>query len=421
MRRWLGVAVVMVGLLAGDAFGAAREVRVPLREGKLRVGELSAALVEKMGLPERAVAWTRAWGAADMDVSGLGGTLFVRALNRSLGDGCRTSVCDDGLVISFDTDTWRWSARDVKGAVRTFTAAMQPDATGAQNRFYGLLMPKRVDPDRPMVVLVHGLDCNRGNWLAMAHLLVGQGYQVAYFTYPSDQPLSDSADLLVAHLAALRESFPAMRVDVIAHSMGSLVARAAVESERYEQRIDSGINHLILIAPPNHGTRWARYRLLLEVEEHWKLSRVQDDWSWTWAITDGLGEAGRDLKPGSRFLRELNDRPRRDGVKYTIIAGNRNEGWRWCAVAIHGAGNVLAPGPAKHWWGLRQTRNALSGAARKLSERTCASDGPVTARSTTLDGVQDWVELPGDHTSLHASVAGKQPVAWETVQARLAE
>ena len=53
-----------------------------------------------------------------------------------------------------------------------------------------------------------------------------------------------------------------MRIDVIGHSLGALIARAYIEGPEY---IDGGIERLILIAPPNHGTPWARARWLLEV------------------------------------------------------------------------------------------------------------------------------------------------------------
>ena len=56
-------------------------------------------------------------------------------------------------------------------------------------------------------------------------------------------------------------------------------------------------------------------------QEHYHLWRNDPDWHLSWAITDGLGEAAAEIKPRSDFLKDLNAQPRREGVRYTIIAG----------------------------------------------------------------------------------------------------
>jgi pimeloyl-ACP methyl ester carboxylesterase len=276
-------------------------------------------------------------------------------------------------------------------------------------------MPPHVDPNRPMVVLVHGLDCNRSNWYPMAELLIGQGYQVAYFTYPSDEPLEESAALFTRVMRAVREVFPDVKLDVVAHSMGGLVARDYIEGDDY----DGGVDHLIMLGTPNAGSRWAAYRWALEVQEHYHLWKSDPNWHWTWAITDGLGEAGRDLKPTSLFLQSLNAHPRRAGVKYTIVAGDQHPAVPMAANALDGAANIV-PSRAAQWWGLRQTESALHRAAAKVRAHTGKSDGPVNVKSTRLEGVDDFVELHADHASLYYPVDGHEPAAWAVIRDRLA-
>src|SRR5258708_18906582 len=99
--------------------------------------------------------------------------------------------------------------------------------------------------------------------------------------------------------------------------MGGLVGRGYIEDAGYA----GGIDRLILVGTPNAGSKWTSYRLLLETKEQYMEWKHDPQWSWTWAITDGLGEAGDDLTPHSKFLEHLNTLPRRDGVRYTIIAG----------------------------------------------------------------------------------------------------
>src|SRR5690242_3498115 len=169
-------------------------------------------------------------------------------------------------------------------AVRGFVARAAPKATAAQAARYGLQMPAHFDPARPLVVLVHGLDCASGTDLDA--LLTHDGYQVACFRYPDDQPIADSVALFTRHMAGLRRACPQARVDVVAHSMGGLVARGYVEGEDYA----GGVDRLILIGTPNAGSNWSRVRMLLEWQEHYRLWKHDPAWSPSWTITDGLGE-----------------------------------------------------------------------------------------------------------------------------------
>jgi pimeloyl-ACP methyl ester carboxylesterase len=300
-------------------------------------------------------------------------------------------------------------------AVRAFVARKAPKATAAQAASYGLLLPQRFDPARPLVVLVHGLDCSRYNWHDIAVLLDRDGYQVAYFTYPSDEPIAESAALLESRLVELRAKYPRARVNLIAHSMGGLVCRAYVEGPNYA----GGVDRLIMLGPPNHGSGWARVRFVSEAWEHYHLWRQEPKWSPSWMITDGLGEAGRDMKPGSRFLKELNARPRREGVKYTIIAGTQSSVRRVTASCLGATANVIR-GRAAGWWGFRQCKNGLNRSAQQLCTKPTDCDGPVKVESARLAGVDDFVLVQSDHAGLQFASRSALPGAWETVRDRLA-
>jgi pimeloyl-ACP methyl ester carboxylesterase len=290
---------------------------------------------------------------------------------------------------------------------------MAPRATAAQSARYGLPLPRNFDPSRPLVVLVHGLDC--ANWSDIGPLLEGEGYQVACFTYPSDQPIADSVALLARHLAEIRRQYPQSRVNLVAHSMGGLVCRGYVEGEQYA----GGVDRLIMLGPPNHGSAWARARLLLEMQEHYNSWRRVPGWSPSWMITDGLGEAGRDLRPGSRFLKELNARPRRQGVKYTIVAGTQSPVRTLTAKYLAATAGVIR-GRAAGWWGFRQCRSGLTRGADTLRTQVGDGDGPVKVASARLEGVEDVVLVRADHAGLYFGIGKTPPAAWETVRDRLA-
>lgn len=406
MRYW--IPLVTLTLFSSTVLADPMEARVKLRDGRIETADVSAALLSSFGL--KGVEFD----CGSVELKSLEGTTFIRALNTALGEGCNVRVSDEALVLKVDPKKLPRNLSDAKLAVRTFTAVAAPDATAAQRRFYGMLLPQHVDPDRRMVVLVHGLDCNRTNWFPMADLLVGEGFQIAYFTYPSDGPLEDSAAMLAREMTQLRERFPNVSTDIIAHSMGGLVARRYVEGDAYA----GGVEHLILLGTPNLGSRWATYRLALEVEEHWQLFRREKDWSPTWMITDGLGEAGRDLKPTSRFLTELNSRPRRAGVAYTIVAGAQHPVYTMTGNTLDSCADIV-PQRASKWWGLRHTVSALRKGAKNMHSKTGSSDGPVSVKSTQLQGVDDYLCLPVDHVALYYPVNGQQPAAWDVIKDRL--
>lgn len=402
------LALVIAILPASKALASPREARVPLRDGRIRLGDLSKALCRELRLRECSL------GLGSIDVRGLRGSTFVAAMNQSLGDGCRVSISDDALVVRVDPSRLPRDCDAMSKALRVFTAVAAPEATARQTALFGLRLPERYDPSRPLVVLVHGLDCDRANWNDIAARLAEERHQFAYFTYPSDQPIADSGALLATHLNRLRQSHPQARFHLLAHSMGGLVSRAYVEGGDYA----GGVEKLIMIAPPNAGSKWSKLRLILEAEEHYHLWKHERDWSPSWVLTDGAGEAGRDLKPGSRFLRTLNARPRRQGVAYTIIAGSQHPGRRVTANCLNATASVIKGRPAR-WWGLRHAKSKLSGAARRMRDKVSDSDGPVKVESARLAGVNDFVVLQADHAGLYFGTVTAPPAAWTTIRDRL--
>ena len=403
------MALAVLVLTAAATLAAPREARVPLRDGKLDLGDLSGALCRELNLPRCEL------GTGRISLESVRGSLLVAAIDEALGEGCDVSVSGGDVVLRLDPDKLPRDCAAASKAVRAFTAVAAPEATAAQGALYGLLLPDRLDERRPLVVLVHGLDCDWINWGGMAQCLVGEGYQVAYFTYPSDQPIADSGAFFASHMKALRAAHPRLAVNVLAYSMGGLVSRAYVEGPDYA----GGIERLIMVGTPNTGSGWSRLRNVLEVQEHYHLWRHEPEWSWTWMITDGFGEAGRDLKPGSAFLRALNSRPRREGVKYTIVCGSQHPARKVAADWIDCTAGWVAPGKAMDWWGFRHCRQGLERQASKVRNKSSGNDGPVKVERAKLDGVDDVVIVHADHARLYIGTDEEPPAAWDTIRDRL--
>ena len=190
------------------------------------------------------------------------------------------------------------------------------------------------------------------------------------------EPIEDSAEILGAQLRALHQKYPAMKIDLVAHSMGGLVARDYVEGPAYA----GGIDHLILVATPNAGSSWARLRCLLSVQEQYRLWRSDPAWSPMWWFTEGFGEAGRELTPGSPFLKKMESLHRRPDVRYTVIVGTQSLTSRFSAECFDDASGWIGGRVAK-WWGFRQIKNGLSHEAGRWRSSTGNSDGLVSVEA----------------------------------------
>lgn len=125
------------------------------------------------------------------------------------------------------------------------------------------------------LLLVHGYQCNRGFWLWLRGRLVRAGWQVGTISLaPVFNDIDGYVEQLARRIDAVCAAAGTQRLILVGHSMGGLVARA------YLRRHGNGkVAKLVTLGSPHHGSRLAVL---------------------------GLGENGRQMVPGSRWLRELN-------------------------------------------------------------------------------------------------------------------
>jgi triacylglycerol esterase/lipase EstA (alpha/beta hydrolase family) len=92
-------------------------------------------------------------------------------------------------------------------------------------------------------------------YLPLVERLRSDGYDVTLLVYP-DYGLGDinaNAQRLAATVDAVRSRTGAVKVDLVAHSMGGLVSRTYVKNLGGSSRVDS----LIMMGTPNYGTNLA--------------------------------------------------------------------------------------------------------------------------------------------------------------------
>jgi len=287
-----------------------------------------------------------------------------------------------------------------------------PDAGGDESGWTPL---REGEPPARLVLLVHGLDDPGDIWDQLAPALATRGHTVAKLEYPNDQAIARSAAQMLGGLERLRAR-GVTRIDIVAHSMGGLVARDALTRPRADEAPPLlAVGRLIMVGTPNHGSAFASMRGVAEARE--RLSRWLDSPDWDLrplfeADDDGAGEAGRDLEPGSPFLTELNARPNPEGVELTVIAG---------VVGLLEEDDLA---------GLRRNELVRTLLSREQAEGVTATlerwerrlgDGVVPLDSAVLDGVGDVEVLDATHRGLLRTLESEQAVRSVTPEGRQPE
>jgi pimeloyl-ACP methyl ester carboxylesterase len=175
------------------------------------------------------------------------------------------------------------------------------------------------DPQQQLVLVVHGFQSSAQRFEPLAATFRANGLIAGTYSYPDDQPIASSAELLSRDLKKIGSSQPQRRIALVAHSMGGLVSRMVIE----DPQLDPGnVSRLIMLATPNQGSLLARFAFGMDILDHAIPDAERSDVSRFYAaIEDGLSEAAVDLQPDSTFLHELNARGRNAKVHYTLFLG----------------------------------------------------------------------------------------------------
>ena len=226
------------------------------------------------------------------------------------------------------------------------------------------------DPDKTVVLVIHGLMDSPATWTPMINMLRGdeeirRNYQFWFFSYPTGYPYPYSAAILRRELDAIQKKFPLRKpVVVIGHSMGGCIGRLLItdtddklwlkifgkppEEVRLKPkdkqlftdllifRHRPEVGRVIFIAAPLRGSDLARNRLgrigSSLVKMPLTLLRAGRD-----ALRDIVFETGElkmkrmpnsvdTLAPNNRFVKAVNTIPITAGIPYHTIMGDRGRG-----------------------------------------------------------------------------------------------
>lgn len=202
----------------------------------------STSLARRSALPERAAS------SAASAIGALIGGVY----------GHRTERFADIVP----TMSWRYAMRDVRADELLRCVQAERDDVGATNA-------GAID----VAVLVHGLLIDESNWTLgtdrlLDHLRPRLGWQPLSVRYNTGLHISDNGAALASLLEQLRDAWgPRLgRVQLIAHSMGGLVSRAALgHLERRDADVLDHIERLVMLASPNQGAELERLGHMVEV------------------------------------------------------------------------------------------------------------------------------------------------------------
>ena len=104
------------------------------------------------------------------------------------------------------------------------------------------------------ILFVHGYTSNASTWNTMISRFQADGYTQLYaYSFSNTSSNATVASAIATRVSQIKAATGATKVDIIAHSMGSLSSRYYLKNLGGTANVDDWVS----IAGPNHGTTWA--------------------------------------------------------------------------------------------------------------------------------------------------------------------
>jgi pimeloyl-ACP methyl ester carboxylesterase len=365
-------------------------VRVPLNAAsEVDLSEVVARLAEASEWPV-----ARPMSPLSLPLEGRAASLTMTLLGDTLGPDAALAVKGGVLEITLAKRLFEpgrkkeWGGRIAELSAR----ATREIERRARYGFRARASYHPNDTGRPTICLIHGLNSTSGVFRHLFEPLEGAGYGIVTYDFPYNRDLDETSAAFRRDWAEFRQKTGDSRPwSIVAHSMGSLLARSYVEDDR---AFAGDVASLILIAPPNLGSSLAKAQTLLQTVQSIRAMKGTTRTDPLALLGDGLGLAADDMTPGSGYLGWLNARGRRAGVRYHILAGDiaylNAEGRRQVEATLKGRGVLGGIG-----------RLVASSVSTSLDEITDGlGDGCVSVASTRLEGVADHRIIHANHLEL---------------------
>ncbi len=400
-----------------DAENRITKIFVPAENGVVKLSDISKSLLQYAEIDLSGIEladWRNS--SRSIDFSSFAARISLRATDIALGDGIDFEIdrSNDRLVVEIHHDLLGARFRATKARMRNLILGLGSDESW--KRQFGLTLDDGIVPDdieqsknadikkiifskKRLCIFVHGLNSRSSMMKPLAEMIKKEGFAVGYFDYPNDDQISRSAILFSEELKKHRIRFPTQKISIIAHSMGGLVARKAIEDSRLNP---GNVDQLIMICTPNQGSNLAKVAIGQDVWEHFasgagalpSLSRLQS------SLADGVNDAATDLQPDSKFLAELNKLPRNKSVRYSSLLGNngtikKNQ--------VESLAKRIEKWSLDSKWVKLVTRNGLKKIEDFSEIIEGKGDGVVAVEAAALKGVEDVKVFGVTHRSMWTS------------------
>jgi pimeloyl-ACP methyl ester carboxylesterase len=208
--------------------------------------------------------------------------------------GCRALACAlllAGAACAHSAEVVSDFNHDARFAGAVAKASME---NPADFKYGGVYLQQSVQPDKEVVLFVHGANGSPRDWGEVAsHLSTNQQAWFAY--YASGDAVAKSSSALVEQVLDLMRQHGLTRIRVMSHSFGGLVAWYIVHD--LEKAPDVHVQQFVTVSTPWNGNHWARLGTLFAI-------RPADSW--------------RDLAPESPTLKYIWNTPLR--TPYTLVS-----------------------------------------------------------------------------------------------------
>lgn len=226
------------------------------------------------------------------------------------------------------------------------------------------------DPNKTVVLVIHGLMDSPATWTPMLNALRGdaeirKNFQFWFYSYPSGYPYPYSAAILRRELDAIQARFPLQKkMVVVGHSMGGCISRLLITdtgedlwrrifqkspaetplsadnrkllTEALVFRHRPEVGRVVFISAPLRGSKiassWAGRIGSWLVKSPANLLRAGTDALRVATFQEGALNLKRmpnsvdTLAPNSRLVRAINTIPITPGIPYHVICGDRGKG-----------------------------------------------------------------------------------------------